>query len=227
MEAKKNPKSDLEKLRTIFLQIGFVLTLGVLLIAFEWKSSTSGVEILELTAMADEEEMIQQTRQENQPPPPPPPPQQQQQDIIQIVEDDEEIEDELEVEDAESDETDEVEVEIVEDEEEPETDEIFYIVEKQPHFKDGGELGLRKFITKSVRYPNIARENNIQGKVYVRFVVTKKGKVDKVQILRGVDPLLDKEALRVVKSLPDWDPGEQRNKKVSVWYTLPINFQLQ
>jgi len=104
--------------------------------------------------------------------------------------------------------------------------EVFFIVEEMPEFP-GGDEALRKYIAENVKYPNIARENDIKGKVYVRFCVTYKGHVDQVSIARGVDPALDEEAIRVVKSLPPWKPGKQRGKAVNVWYTVPINFQLQ
>ncbi len=91
----------------------------------------------------------------------------------------------------------------------------------------GGEVALRKFIATSVKYPVIAQENGIQGRVYISFVVNTKGKVIDVKIARGVDPNLDKEAIRVVNSMPAWKPGKQRGKAVKVSYTVPINFVLQ
>jgi protein TonB len=226
MELKKNPKQDLEKWKGIFFRAGLVISLGVVLFAFN--ITQKEVVVDELSNMGDtefEDEDIPVTRQE-QPPEVKPPPPQQTVEVLNIVDDDTEIEDEIEMEDAEADEDTQIEVvEIAEDEEEEEA-QIFFIVEKMPEFP-GGELGLRKYIATHVKYPNIARENNIQGKVYIRFCVTSAGKVEKVSIARGVDPILDKEATRVVKALPKWKPGEQRGKKVNVWYTVPINFQLQ
>jgi len=104
-------------------------------------------------------------------------------------------------------------------------DEIFVIVENMPEFP-GGELALRKFLNKSIRYPIGAQENGIQGKVIVNFVVDKDGSVSNAKIARGVYPSIDKEALRVVMSLPKWKPGMQRGKAVRVSYTVPISFQL-
>lgn len=103
---------------------------------------------------------------------------------------------------------------------------IFFIVEEMPEFP-GGDLALRKYIANSVRYPEVAQDNGVQGKVYVTFVVGKDGYVKNAQIARGVDPSLDKEALRVVSSLPKWKPGVQRGEPVNVSYTVPINFVLQ
>lgn len=108
----------------------------------------------------------------------------------------------------------------------PETDEIFVIVEKMPEFP-GGEQELRNYIAKAIDYPKPAVEKGIQGKVYVTFVVAKDGSVKNAKVVRGVDPILDKEAIRVVSNLPKWTPGEQRGKKVNVSYTVPISFVLQ
>jgi protein TonB len=224
METKKNPKADLEKYKALFLLIGFVVTLSIILAAFEW--TTSEITAGGLGTLGDvevEEEIIPVTRQELAPPPPPPPPQQVA-EVLNIVEDEVEIDEEMEIEDMEVDQ--ETEIEIIEIEEEEEEAQIFFIVEEMPEFP-GGDLELRKYIAKNIRYPNLARENDIQGKVYVRFAVTATGAVKKVTVARGVDPLLDAEAIRVVKSLPKWKPGKQRGKPVNVWYTVPINFQLQ
>jgi len=226
MELKKNPKVDLERWKSTFLLLGLVISLGVVLAAFSWTSKKSAVDELARVEDVDfEDEDIPVTRQE-QPPEVKPPPPQQTIEVLNIVDDDTEIEDEFEMDDVEADDDTQVEIVDLEDDEEDEEPEIFFIVETMPEFP-GGELGLRKYIATHVKYPNIARENGIEGKVYVRFCVTSKGTVEKVSIARGVDPILDKEALRVVKALPKWKPGEQRGKKVNVWYTVPINFQLQ
>ncbi|MDX8339564.1 energy transducer TonB [Draconibacterium sp. IB214405] len=105
------------------------------------------------------------------------------------------------------------------------TDQIFFIVEDMPEFP-GGDDALKKYIANSLSYPEDAHKNGIQGKVYVSFVVEKDGSVGEAKIERGVDPSLDKEALRVVKALPQWKPGKQRGKAVRVKYTVPINFAL-
>jgi len=104
-------------------------------------------------------------------------------------------------------------------------EEVFFVVEEMPQYP-GGEQELQKFIATNTKYPAAARENGIKGKVYVRFAVTSTGDVDQVQVARAVDPLLDAEAIRVVKLLPKWAPGKQQGTPVSVWYTVPINFQL-
>ena len=105
-------------------------------------------------------------------------------------------------------------------------EDVFVIVEKMPQFP-GGDAALLNFISKQVKYPDIAVEKGIQGKVIIRFVVTRDGSVKNAKVLRGVAPSLDKEALRVVNLLPKWTPGEQRGKRVDVYYTIPISFQLR
>jgi protein TonB len=108
---------------------------------------------------------------------------------------------------------------------EPEEEEVFFIVEQMPEFP-GGEKALREYIAKHVKYPTLAQENGIQGKVYVTFIVDKNGNVTNATIARGVDTALDKEALRVINSLPKWTPGKQRGQPVNVSYTVPISFLL-
>lgn len=229
MELKKSTKADLENKRNVFLMLGLVIALGVTLLAFEWTSRPTKVEGLgNLNSQEVEEEIIPITReQEIKPPPPPPPPKVV--EVLNIVEDDVKIEDELEIEDSEADDETVIDVApvvVAEEEEEEETAEVFFIVEDMPEFP-GGELALRKYIANAIKYPVIAQENGIQGKVYVTFVVGKDGAVRDAAIARGVDPSLDKEALRVVNQLPRWKPGKQRGKAVNVSYTVPINFVLQ
>ena len=215
MQPKKNPKVSLENKKGMFFQIGLAVTLLAILIAFEWKSyDKTNYNLGDLNLDDMEEEIIPITRQEVKPPPPPPPPP----EIIEIVEDEVEIENEVEIEETETDEEEMIEIE--EDDEE-----FFMVVENMPEFP-GGDLGLMKFIQKNVRYPAIAKEYNITGKVYVSFIVDKQGHVTNVKIVRGVDKNLDAEAVRVVSSLPKYKPGKQRGKAVRVMFTIPINFTL-
>ncbi|MBL7972150.1 MAG: M56 family metallopeptidase, partial [Prolixibacteraceae bacterium] len=105
-------------------------------------------------------------------------------------------------------------------------EEVYFIVEEMPEFP-GGQLALRKFLAQQIKYPVVAQEKGIQGKVYVNFVVGKDGSVRNARIARGVDPSLDREALRVISSLPSWKPGKQKGKEVAVSYTVPISFVLE
>lgn len=203
--------------------IGAVVALSVLLLSFEWKVYEKKVaELGKLVLDAEEDELIPITQQELPPPPPPPP----QTTIIEIVEDDEEIEEELEIEDTEADEDEVVEIVEVEEEEEVAEEEIFTIVETNPSFP-GGEAKMYEFLGKNMKYPPIARDNNIQGRVYVSFVVEKNGAITDVRVLRGIGGGCDEEAIRVVKSMPKWSAGKQRGKPVRVRFNLPIVFKLQ
>ena len=227
MELKKSKKADLESKKGIFLQIGLVVVLGIILAAFEWSSRPNMESTLgELADMDLEEEIIPITRQEDvKPPPPPPPPKVA--DVLMIVEDDVEIEDELIIEDAEADQNMVIEIVEFEEEEEVAEEEVFFIVEDMPSFQGKGQEGFRTWIAKNLRYPEIAAENGISGKVYVQFAVNSKGQVVDAVVVRGVDPALDKEAARVVMESPKWAPGKQRGKAVKVQFTFPINFVLQ
>lgn len=226
MEVKKSPKADLENKKTVFMQIGFVVVLSLVFIAFEWTSTETNVnEGLKIEEEEVEEEIIPITRQEEvKPPPPPPPPKVT--DVLNIVEDDVELEEELVIMDTEATEDTEVDFSDMTTEEEPEDGPVFFIVEEMPEFP-GGEKALHQYLASTIQYPVIAQENGIQGRVYVKFVVNTDGSITDVEIARGVDPSLDKEALRVVKNMPKWKPGRQRNKPVRVSYTVPINFVLQ
>ena len=117
----------------------------------------------------------------------------------------------------------EVKEEVQEEEKEPEP---FVVVEEMPMYP-GGDAALLKYIAEHTIYPEVAKENNIQGRVIVRFCVTSKGAVNQVSVLKGVDPELDKEAIRVVSELPPFKPGKQGGKPVPVWYMVPITFTLK
>ncbi|MBE9510475.1 MAG: energy transducer TonB [Bacteroidetes bacterium] len=228
MEHKKNEKVDLEKRKGVFFQLGLVITLSLILIAFEWTSSGLKKNQFD-TGEGDliEEEIIPVTRQEKPEPktlPKPP----KVTEVLNIVENDVAIENELILDDLESDQDEEVQILDfdVADEEEEEA-EIFYIVEDMPSFKGKGLDGFRNWVMKNLQYPEIAAENGISGTVYVQFVVEPSGMVNKVIILRSVDPSLDKEAIRVVKTSPKWTAGKQRGKPVRVAFTFPIKFVLQ
>ncbi|MDQ3192232.1 MAG: energy transducer TonB [Bacteroidota bacterium] len=219
MELKKNPHADLEKRKSLFLQIGLVISLGLVLLALEWKSYEGSLSDLgQLIIDPAEEEMIPITQQEIPPPPPPPPAVIE----LQLVEDDVEIENEIEIKESEADQSSFVEI-VIKDEVIAET-EIFTIVENMPSFP-GGEEALFKYLGNEVKYPQMAKDAGIQGTVYVTFVIGADGKVKDVKVLRGVKGL-DEEAIRVVQKMPAWSPGKQRGKAVSVQYNLPIKFKI-
>ena len=230
MEAKKTPKADLENKKILFSEIGLAVALGITLAAFEATSQDVTIQNLEVQQEeVVEEEMVPVTTQDQEKPPPPPPPPPPVAESLNIVDDNTEVAEDFDFnsemeEDAEV-EIREVEAEVVE-EEEPAEQEVFLIVEQMPVFP-GGDAELRKYLAQSVKYPVIALENGIQGRVFVKFVIAADGSVTNVEVARPFDPNLDKEAVRVVKSMPKWTPGKQRGKAVRVSYTVPINFVLQ
>ncbi len=224
---KKTSKADLERKRTLFIEIGLAVALLVVILAFEMKSyDKQTIDLAQRQVQNVEEEMAQITEQ-NQPPPPPPP-QQQQTTIIEIVDDDVEVDEDLDI-DVESDEETKAEEYVPpaeEEDDEEEEEQIFTVVEDNPEFI-GGQAALMKYLAKNIKYPQMARETGISGTVYVRFVVEKDGSVSQVRIARGIGGGCDEEALRVVKSMPKWKPGRQRGKPVRVNFTLPVKFVLQ
>jgi len=226
MEVKKTKKADLEQKRFMFLQIGFIVALGASLVAFEWKSTRQNPgELVDNSIVDEEEEMIPIIR-EREPEVEQPKPKQIVLEELLIVEDDYDLpEDELEI-NSESLEDLSIALEQLDEEEEDEEPFHFYALADKPKYP-GGEEALRAFLASSVRYPVIAAENGIEGTVYLNFVISKTGRVEKVSILRGVDASLDKEAMRVVSMMPDWEPGRQGTKPVPVSYQVPIKFALQ
>ena len=228
MEVKKSPKADLEGKKSTGLLIGYVLALAVMFIAFEWSERDKVINIdTGLSEVLFEEEMIPITEQEEQKAPPPPPEAPKAEEIIEIAENDADVE---ETTIQASDETDKaVEVKYVPvevEEEEVEEQQIFQVVEEMPEFP-GGMGECMKWLGKNMKYPTISQENGVQGRVIVQFVVYRDGSIVDATVARGVDPYLDKEALRVVGLMPKWKPGKQRGKAVRVKYTLPVMFRLQ
>jgi len=225
MELKKSPKAELENKKFIFRQLGLILALAVILFAFEWKSYEKTTVDLGSREVVDmPEEIIPITEQKVKPPPPPPP---KQVVKINVVEDDVEVEDELII-DVEADENTEVEeyIPIEDDEEEVEEAQIFMVVESMPQFP-GGETALHKYLAENIKYPQMAKESGIQGRVFVTFVIEKNGAVTDVRVLRGIGGGCDEEAIRVVKAMPNWSAGKQRGKPVRVQFNLPVKFTLQ
>jgi protein TonB len=226
MEEKKSPKANLENKKLMFMQIGMIISLLIAWLAFEHKSYDKR-EIdpsLLNREVTIEEEMVEITKQDEQKPQPVEVPKQTTQ--LEIVQDDVEVED-IEI-NAEVEQNEVIEEYVAPEvvEEEVVEQEIFKIVEEMPAFP-GGEAKLMEYVAKNVKYPQIARETGVQGRVYVNFVVEPDGSVSNVSVLRGIGGGCDEEAIRVVKSMPKWKPGKQRGKAVRVSYMLPVNFKLQ
>ena len=228
MEAKKTPRADLEKRRGMFLEIGLAVILAAALVAFNVKSYEKEVkEVSTRTADVEIEADIIQTEQEETPPPPPEEPEVVATEL-NVVENDAEDIHEIGIVNAEARADEALEftpVEVTKEVEEAE-EEVFLVVEEDPEFP-GGLDALSKFIADNIKYPQLAKENNITGRVFVSFVVEKDGRVGQVKILRDIGGGCGNEAVRVVKMMPKWKPGKQRGKAVRTQFNLPVNFDLQ
>lgn len=229
MEVKKSEKASLENKKLLFTEIGFVIALLVVYGAFEYSTKDKQTKALEAeVAQIPDEEMIPIT-QETPPPPPETPQIPVLSDEIDIVDDDLQVDNNiLNLEDDANtgveimDYVEQVEEETVEEEAIP-----FQLVEEKPSFMGGDANAFSKWVNERLQYPEIAKENGLQGRVMLQFTVGADGKVSNVKVLRGVDPSLDKEAVRVVASSPNWSPGKQRDRAVKVTYTFPVIFQLR
>ncbi len=228
MEAKKTPRADLEKRRGLFLEIGLVVILAAALVAFNIKSYEKEIkEVTTRTADVEIETEILQTQEDETPPPPPEEPEVVATEL-NVVENDAEDIHEIGIVNAEAKADEALEftrVEVKEEVEEAE-EEVFLVVEEDPEFP-GGLDALSKFIADNIKYPQLAKENNITGRVFVSFVVEKDGRVGQVKILRDIGGGCGNEAVRVVKMMPKWKPGKQRGKAVRTQFNLPVNFDLQ
>jgi protein TonB len=226
MEEKKSPKANLENKKLMFMQIGMIISLLIAWLAFEHKSYDKreiDPSLLNREVVIDEE-MVEITKQEEQKPQPVEMPKQTTQ--LEIVQDDVEVED-IEINaDVDQNEVIEEYIPVEVEEEEVQEQEIFQIVEEMPAYP-GGDQKLMEYVAKNIKYPQIARETGIQGRVFVGFVVEPDGSVSNVKVLRGIGGGCDEEAMRVVKNMPKWKPGKQRGKAVRVSYMLPVNFKLQ
>ena len=231
MEVKKTPKADLENKKLLFREIGLVIALAAILFAFEWKTYEKKNKSLDRdTAVIIEQELVPITN-ETPPPPPPAPSIPVVSDDLIIVDDDIKISTDLVI-NTENDEKIGVQLkdyvsgtgtgDYVEEEEVP-----FMIVEEKPKFMGGDDTAFTKWVYERLTYPEIAKENGIQGRILLTFLVNTDGSVSDVKVQRGVDPSLDKEAVRVVSMSPKWTPGKQRDKPVKVRFQFPIIFQLR
>lgn len=227
-EVKKSSKANLELHRGTFLLMGIVLGVASMFFAFEWSTETVKLdeEVIVQDVLAEEE--IEITRRDATPPPPPPPPEPETPEIIEVVEEEVQTRFDINVEDDQTQR--QVQTYIPPPPPKPKqeevTEEIFVVVEEQPEYP-GGQTAMMRFLSDNIRYPVIAQENGIQGRVICNFVVERDGSITDVQVVRGVDPSLDREAVRVIQQMPRWKPGKQRGQAVRVRFTLPVVFRLQ
>ena len=213
MEIKKTPKADLENKKSTWLLVGYVIVLAFMFIAFEWTKRDIKIDTSQaITDLVFEEEIIPITEQPEQVAPPPPEAPSIA-ETLTIVDDDADVEETTIATSEETNQAVEIKyVPVAVEEEEPEEQTIFEVVEQMPEFPNGGMAGLMQYLSKNIKYPTIAQEN---------------GSIVDAKVLRGVDPYLDKEAIRVISSMPKWKPGMQRGKAVRVKYTVPVMFRLQ
>lgn len=227
MEVKKSKSANLERGKGTWVLMGLVAVLAILYVAFEWTQHEKKFndEILNAGDITIEEEVIPITMPEKKTVPPPPQAVTQA-EVLNIVEDDADIEETTLV--SAEDQTEYVEISddvpiVVEDIEEEQ--QIFQVVENMPEFP-GGTAALMAYLRKNIKYPTICQEQGIQGRVVVQFVVNKDGSIVDPEVIKPVNPYLDKEALRVISTMPKWKPGEQRGKPVRVKFTVPVQFKL-
>ena len=234
MQLKKNPEADLNKNRNLYFVIGLTLVLGVTWGAVEYKSYERKIDLTNGDMLVDDEEDVPITEQLKTPPPPPPPPPPAP-EVIEIVEDEEEVEETV-IESTESDEEMVIEDIVVEDDFD-DIDVPFAVIEDVPIFPGCESVAksqrracfqeqMNKHIRKNFRYPDIAQEMGIQGRVYVNFIISKDGTITNIR-MRGPDKNLENEAARIIGRLPQMTPGRQRGRPVSVPFSIPITFRLQ
>ena len=228
MEIKKSPKANLEDKRLTFVFMGLIVALAILYTAFEWTQREITVhEAVNEDFLIEDELQIDQTFQDETPPPPPEP-----EEVPDVIEEIKIVEDDVETKDVEfttEDTKEAVEIKqvvIEEEEEEEDIEEVFLVVEESPKFP-GGQKALMKYFSDNVRYPVVAAENGIQGRVICQFTVWKDGTIRDIVVVRGVDKSLDREAVRLIENMPKWNPGKQRGKAVSCKFTVPVSFRLQ
>ncbi len=226
MELKKTPKADLKNKRGLFLEIGLALSLGLVILAFNYTPGEHRIEQVEESYGPIEEQITEITRQDQKPPEPPKKVEVKViSDLLQIVDNETKVTTEVDF--AEFDEDTEIiqQVEIVE--EVIEDDQPFFKAEKMPTFQGGDLATFRNWVQGRLKYPQIASENGISGNVVISFVIERDGTLTNIEVLQTPDRSLADEATRVLKESPKWVPGQQRNKNVRVKFTLPVVFRIQ
>lgn len=227
MEIKKSEKANLENKKFTWVLIGLIVVLAAHFVAFEWtqyEQEFTG-EIVDAGDIVLEEEIVPITMPEKKTVPPPPQAVTQA-EVLNIVDDEADIEETTIVSADDQAEFVEIKDDVPIVVEEPEEEEqIFQVVEERPQFP-GGDAELMKYLQKNIKYPSICQEQGIQGRVIVQFVVNTDGSIVDAQVIKPVNPYLDKEALRVISTMPKWIPGKQRGKAVRVRFTVPVTFRL-
>lgn len=225
MEIKKSPKADLENKRGLLLEIGLVLALGIVIAIFGYGQRDRGIKEIEVSRTVVDTEPIAITREEVKPPEPIRQTVAVVSDIINVVRNNTPISDNIEFTGYEEG---GIPVPIPPPKEEKEADDVpFVTVENMPQFQGGDLNSFRSWVQGRLKYPVIAAENGIQGRVTIEFVIERDGSLTGVKVLASPDPTLSEEATRVLATSPKWTPGKQRNQAVRVRYTLPVDFRIQ
>ena len=226
MEIKKSPKADLQNKRGLLLEIGLIVALCLVIAAFAYTPKEHRIEKVDLQTAIVEEEITEITRQDQKPPEAPRKVELKViTDLLQVVTNDTKITTEVDF--AEFDENTEVIQQVEVAEEVVEDDQPFLIAETMPSFQGGDLNTFRTWVQQNVKFPQIALENGIQGRVVLSFVIEKDGRLTNIQVLQTPDRSLSEEAIRVLQQSPKWSPGKQRNQPVRVRYTLPVEFRIQ
>lgn len=227
MEIKKNPKADLKNKRGLLLEIGLVISLLLVIVAFSYTPEEKRIEKVDLQTAIVEEQIVEITRQDQKPPEPPKKVEVKViADLLQVVTNDTKITTEVDFTEFDED-VDVVQTVGVVEEEVVEEDQPFLIAETMPSFQGGDLNTFRAWVQQNVKFPQIALENGIQGRVVLSFVIEKDGRLTNIQVLQTPDRSLSDEAIRVLSKSPKWSPGKQRNQVVRVKYTLPVDFRVQ
>lgn len=227
MEIKKSPKADLKNKRGLLLEIGLVVSLLLVIGAFSYTPEEKRIEKVDLQAPIVEEQIVEITRQDQKPPETPRKVEVKViADLLQVVTNDTKITTEVDFTEFDED-VDVVQTVGVVEEEVVEEDQPFLIAETMPSFQGGDLNTFRAWVQQNVRFPQIALENGIQGRVVLSFVIEKDGRLTNIQVLQTPDRSLSEEAVRVLSKSPKWTPGKQRNQVVRVKYTLPVDFRVQ
>ena len=226
MQIKKSPKADLNNKKGLFLEIGLIFALLLTIAAFAYTQKERNVEIIEASMEVVEEEITDITTQDQKPPEPPKTVEMQVlSDVLNVVTNDTKIDTEFDFSEFSED------IEIVQNievvEEAAEDDAPFIIAEEMPKFQGGDLMKFRSWVQGKLKYPQIAQENGISGKVTLTFVIERDGSLTNIQVMQSPDRSLADEAVRVLQSSPKWTPGKQRNAPVRVRYTLPVEFRIQ
>lgn len=228
MEVKKSLEADLEQYRTTWLLVGLVVALSVLFVAFEWTGRTEEPDLEALLSDLVFEEELEVPLVEQPEVLPPPPVAPAAPEVVTVAENDAGVEEPpaeaLEQMDAASAVPS---VSVESGKSVPEEKKGLVIVDELPEFPDGGQAGLMRYLTQHIRYPAYAQQRNLQGYVVCQFLVGEDGSISDVRVLQGVHPVLDNEAVRVLRVMPRWKPGRLRGKPVRVCYSLPVVFKLQ